>query len=143
MNKLFKLLEGNGLLILAWILTIIWFVYSTSLAEGRTITTELDHEAYSGIVISNAFLLFLLFVITLVNIFTEDVEVRKKHAEIILRTIISKQWIIAIFSLLYFIEGYDWFHAVGLAAFIAAIFFIFFLAIPLFYPMDHTRNSRE
>jgi hypothetical protein len=97
MNKLSKLLEGNGLLILAWILAITWLVYSTSLAEGRAITTELDHKAYSGIVISNAFLLFLLFVITLVNIFTEDVEMRKKHAEIILRTIISKQWIITIF----------------------------------------------
>jgi hypothetical protein len=78
MNKLFKLLEGNGLLILAWILAIIWFVYSTSLAEGRTITTELDYEAYGGIIVSNTFLLFLLFVITLVNIFTEDVEVKKK-----------------------------------------------------------------
>jgi hypothetical protein len=72
-----KLLEGNGLLILAWILAIIWFVYSTSLAEGRTITTELDHEAYGGIMASNTFLLFLLFVITIVNIITEEVEERK------------------------------------------------------------------
>jgi hypothetical protein len=132
MNKLFKLLEGNGLLILAWILTIIWFVYSTSLAEGRTITTELDYEAYGGIIVSNAILLSSLLFITIVNIITEEVKVRKKHAVIILRAIILKQWIIAILALLHIGAGYDWFHAMGLAAGIAAIAFISFLAIALF-----------
>jgi hypothetical protein len=72
-----KLSEGNGLLILAWILAITWLVYSISLVAGRTITTELDHKAYDGIKYSNAFLLLLLFVITIGNIFTEEIEARK------------------------------------------------------------------
>jgi hypothetical protein len=127
-----KLLKGNGLLILAWILAIIWFVYSTSLVEGRTITTKLDYEAYGGIVASNEFLLFLLFVITLVNVFTEEVEERKKLAGIALYATILKLLVIIVLSLLYVNAGYDRFHAVGSAANLVTIFFIFFLAIPLF-----------
>jgi hypothetical protein len=72
-----KLSEGNGLLILAWILAIIWFVYSISLVAGRTITTELDHKAYDGIKYSNALLLLSLCAITIVNIYIKNVEVRK------------------------------------------------------------------
>jgi hypothetical protein len=132
MNKLFKLLEGNGLLILAWILAITWLVYSISLVGGRTITTELDLEAYDGIWVSNMFLFALLINITMVNIFTEKIEERKERAEITFYTIMSMLWTIMLFARFYVNIGYDWFHAIGSAARIVTILFIFVAMFVLF-----------
>jgi len=132
MNKLSKLLEGNGLLILAWILAIIWFVYSMSLVEGRTITTELDLEAYNGLLVSNMFLFALLINITMVNIFTEKIEERKERAEITFYTIMSMLCAIMLFAPLYVNIGYNWFHAIGSAARIVTLLFILVTMFVLF-----------
>jgi hypothetical protein len=132
MNKLSKLLEGNGLLILAWILAITWLVYSISLVGGKTITTELDLEAYDSIWVSNMFLFALLIYITMVNIFTEEIEERKERAEITFYTIMSMLWAITLFALLYVNMGYDWFHAIGSAARIVTMLFILVTMFVLF-----------
>jgi hypothetical protein len=103
-----------------------------SLVEGRAITTELDLEAYDGLLISNMFLFALLIYITMVNIFTEEIEKRKERAEITFYTIMSMLCAIMLFARFYVNIGYDWFHAIGSAALIVTILSILVTMLVLF-----------